>query len=441
MPNDAQKVATVGRRISDPADYQPLLAKIGDRQLVLIGEASHGTQEFYGIRADLTQWLIDHKGFRSVAVEADWPDALRVHRYVQGTSDDPDADTALSDFKRFPQWMWRNIVVVEFVEWLRKFNDTHPKSQAGFYGMDLYGLHASIAGVLRYLEKVDPAAALRARQRYACFDHFADPQTYGYAAGTGMAEKCENEAVAQLLELRRRAAEMINRDPPSRSGSSAEAEYFYAEQNARLIANAERYYRSMFRGRASSWNLRDEHMTGTIVSLLTHLNGGRTKIVVWAHNSHLGDARATDMSERGEWNVGQLVRERFGDDAFLIGFTTHHGSVTAASDWDAPAERKRVRPALPESYEKVFHETGIPQFWLDLRDKSTIAAVPERLLERAIGVIYRPETERWSHYFHADLTKQFDVIIHLDETRAVNPLERTPEWTSGEIPETYPSGV
>jgi erythromycin esterase-like protein len=236
--------------------------------------------------------------------------------------------------------------------------------------------------------------------------------------------------------MRRRGGEMLQHD-----GDRAQAEYFYAEQNARLIANAERYYRSMFRGRASSWNLRDEHMTGTIASLLIHLDGGRTKIVVWAHNSHLGDARATEMSERGEWNVGQLIREKFENDAFSIGFTTHHGTVTAANDWDMPAERKQVRGALPGSYEELFHDTGIPNFWLDLRDGVTKSAVPKRLLERAIGVIYRPDTERWSHYFHSRLTDQFDAVIHLDETTALDPLERTPEWNRGEPAETFPSGI
>ncbi|MFL6515009.1 MAG: erythromycin esterase family protein [Chthoniobacterales bacterium] len=436
MARHADKIAMVARRITGPADYEPLLETIGDRHLVLIGEASHGTHEFYHVRAELTKWLIEHKGFKSVAVEADWPDALRVHRYIQGTGNERDADEALCDFKRFPQWMWRNTVVVAFVEWLRQWNSAHPNARAGFYGMDLYGLHASIAGVLKYLDGVDPAAAKRARQRYGCFDHFADPQVYGYAAGTGMTEPCEGAAVDQLMELRHRAGEMLNKD-----GDRAEAEYFYAEQNARLIANAERYYRSMFRGRASSWNLRDEHMTGTIGSLLTHLNGGRAKIVVWAHNSHLGDARATEMSERGEWNVGQLVREKFGDDAFLIGFTTHHGAVTAANDWDEPADRKRVRPALADSYEEVFHDAGAPQFWLNLRDSATIDAVPDRLLERAIGVIYRPDTERWSHYFHSRLTEQFDAVIHIDETTALDPLERTPEWNTGEPAETFPSGI
>jgi erythromycin esterase-like protein len=294
-------------------------------------------------------------------VEADWPDALRVNRYVRGTGDDADANAALADFQRFPQWMWRNTVVLEFVEWLRRWNEGHAEAQVGFYGMDLYNLHGSISDVLRYLDEVDPAAARRARDRYACFEHFGDPQMYGYAANAGITESCEDGVVDQLLELRRRSTELVSGEEPG-----SEAELFYAEQNARLIANAERYYRAMFGGRASSWNLRDEHMAGTIRSLMAHLEGGRDKIVVWAHNSHLGDARATEMSERGELNVGQLVREKFGEDAFLIGFSTYDGSVTAARDWEHPAERRRVRAGLSGSYEELFHAAGIPSFWLNL---------------------------------------------------------------------------
>jgi erythromycin esterase-like protein len=436
---DATKlVAEIAHPISSESELEPLRHLAGERQVVLIGEASHGTHEFYQIRAELTKRLVTENGFRSIAVEADWPDALRVHRYAQGLNADADANAALGDFKRFPHWMWRNTVIADFVEWLREWNRAHPDSQTGFYGLDLYSLHSSIAEVLRYLDEVDPAAALRARQRYACFEDFGDPQLYGYAAGTGAAEPCEDEVVAQLMELRKRAGEIIRHD-----GQQAGAEFFYAEQNARLIANAERYYRSMFKGRASSWNLRDQHMAGTIQSLLTHLDSGRSKIVVWAHNSHLGDARATEMSERGELNVGQLMREKFGDDAFLLGFTTYTGTVTAADDWDKPAKRKQVRPGLRGSYEELFHATGVPRFWLDLRakDKGRNGILNGRLLERAIGVIYRPETERWSHYFEANLAEQFDAAIHLDETRALAPLERSGEWEKGELPETFPSGL
>jgi erythromycin esterase-like protein len=422
-------------------DYDALLELVGDARFVLLGEASHGTHEFYSERAAITKRLIAEKGFTVIAIEADWPDAYRVNRYTRGVSQDRSANEALSGFRRFPTWMWRNTVVVEFVEWLRRFNQhvDPKKAPAGFFGMDLYSLHSSIDAVLNYLERVDPDAAKRARHRYSCFDHLnRDPQEYGYAATVGAIESCEDEVVEQLVELRSQAAEFLSRD-----GEVAAEELFFAEQNARLVKNAEQYYRSMFRGRASSWNLRDRHMVETIEALVAHLNGSRhPKAIVWAHNSHLGDARATEMSQHGELNVGQLVCERFQEEAILIGFSTHHGSVTAASDWGEAAERKNVRPALHGSYEELFHQTGLSRFWIDLRnagDKVGVLHGPR--LERAIGVIYRPETERLSHYFHARLAKQFDAIIHIDETRAVEPLERTSIWDEGELPETYPFNV
>src|SRR5213080_4292509 len=365
---EAELVREVAQPFTGSAnDYDVLLDLIGDSRIVLLGEASHGTHEFYFERAAITKRLIAEKGFTLLAIEADWPDASRAHRYVRGTSADANANEALSGFRRFPAWMWRNTVVVEFVEWLRQFNkDVDSKrAPAGLYGMDLYSLHGSIAAVLNYLEKVDPEAAKRARLRYSCFDHFSrEPQEYGYAATVGAAESCENAVVEQLIEIQRKAAEFLSRD-----GAVAAEELFFAEQNARLVKNAEQYYRSMFRGRASSWNLRDRHMVETIEALVAHLNGSRQpKAIIWAHNSHLGDARATEMSQHGELNVGQLVRERFGSEAVLIGFSTNHGTVTAASDWGARAERKRVRPALQGSYEKLFHETGLDRFWIDLRD-------------------------------------------------------------------------
>jgi erythromycin esterase-like protein len=439
---DAELVREVAQPLTgSPNDYDPLLELIGDARIVPLGEASHGTHEFYFERAAITKRLIAEKGFTVLAIEADWPDASRVHRYVRGVSNDANANEALSGFRRFPTWMWRNMVVVEFVQWLREFNkDVDPKrAPAGFYGMDLYSLHASIDAVLGYLQKVDPSAAQRARLRYSCFDHFSrEPQEYGYAATVGATESCEDVVVEQLLELQRKAGEFLSRD-----GGVAAEEFFFAEQNARLVKNAEQYYRSMFRGRASSWNLRDRHMVETIEALVTHLDGSRQpKAIIWAHNSHVSDARATEMSQHGELNVGQLVRERFGEEAVLIGFSTHHGTVTAASDWGARAERKNVRPALGGSYEEIFHQTGLSRFWIDLRnvgDKVGVLYGPR--LERAIGVIYRPETERLSHYFHARLPKQFDAIIHIDETRAVEPLERTSIWDKGELPETYPFNV
>jgi erythromycin esterase-like protein len=440
LHNDAAVIRAAARPIMSDAAYDRLVEMAGEAQCVLIGEASHGTHEFYETRAQLTKRLIQEKGFRAVALEADWPDTFRVHRFVTRRGEDRNADEALGDFRRFPGWMWRNRVMLEFIEWLRAWN-VKRKVEAGFagvYGLDLYSMHTSIEAVLGYLDKMDPLSARRARHRYGCFDHFGeDPQHYGLATVAGGAESCENEVIAQLIELRRKYGELIGRD-----GHIGEEEFFSAEQNARLIMNAERYYRAMFHGRANSWNLRDEHMFETLTELFAHLDGGHAKVVVWAHNSHLGDARATAMSRRGELNVGQLVRERLGRDSFSIGFTTYSGTVTAASDWGEPTERKRVRPALAGSYEELFHAAGLPRFWFDLRERNeAVGLLREQRLERAIGVIYRPETERLSHYFEAQLPDQFDAVIHLDETSALEPLERSSEWEHGELPETYPSAL
>jgi erythromycin esterase-like protein len=407
-----------------PKDFDPLLDAIGDARLVLIGEASHGTHDFYRVRAEITKRLLAERSFGAVAIEGDWPDTWRVNRYVRGRGDDPDASEALAGFRRFPTWMWRNADVLDFVGWLRAYNQGKGEAAAGFYGLDLYSLHASMEAVLEYLEKVDPAAARRARERYACFDHFGeDVQAYGYRAGFGLTESCENDVVAQLVELRRRAADYAARD-----GRVAEDDYFQAEQNARLVRNAEAYYRSMFQGRVSSWNLRDTHMADTLDALVAHhaRQGRSPKVVVWAHNSHVGDARATQMGREGELNLGQLARERHPGEAFLVGFSTHTGTVTAATDWAAPAERKHVRPSLPGSYERLFHDTGRSRFLLLSPDE--VPAVQDPRLQRAIGVIYRPETERQSHYLEARVGRQFDAVLHYDVTRAVESLDEGRFW-------------
>ena len=423
-------------------DYDPLIGRIGEARFALLGEASHGTHEFYCERAEITKRLIAEKNFTAVAVEADWPDAYRLNRYVRGASDDVDAVEALADFRRFPTWMWRNTVVVEFVEWLRAHNDALPPGaeKVGFYGLDLYSLHASMKAVLQYLEKVDPEAAARARERYSCFDHVGeDTQAYGLMTRLNLSKSCEAQVVRQLVELQRRAADYTRRD-----GRLAQDELFYAEQNARLVKNAEAYYRSVFLEEVSSWNVRDRHMAETLDALVTYLDrkAGRAKIAVWEHNSHLGDARATEMGQRGELNVGQLTREKYGSEAVLVGFTTHHGTVTAASDWGKSAERKRVRPALAGSYEALFHAAGRDRFLLILNDSGAIMRqLRDPRLERAIGVIYRPENERQSHYFQARLAEQFDAVLHFDKTRAVQPLESTEEWEAGELPETFPFAV
>ncbi|OBG93768.1 hypothetical protein A5697_03825 [Mycobacterium sp. E3251] len=443
----AEVIARVA--IDAPAGVPPrdaLEELIGDARIVLIGESSHGTHEFYEARAEITKWLIEEKGFCAVAAEADWPDAYRVNRYVRGIGDDTSADEALSGFERFPAWMWRNTVVRDFVEWLRTRNRMHENNgqrQAGFYGLDLYSLHRSMQEVIGYLDKVDPKAAARARERYACFDHASadDGQAYGFSAAFGAGPSCEQEAIDQLVDIQRNELAYARRD-----GLLAEDELFYAHQNAQTVHNAEVYYRAMFSGRVTSWNLRDKHMAQTLEALLKHLDRHQdipsARIVVWAHNSHVGDARATEVWADGQLTLGQLVRQRHGDEARLIGFSTYTGTVTAASDWGGIAERKVVRPALNGSIEELLHETRRGEFLVSAHT-SPGAAEPLGAvrLGRAIGVIYRPETERQSHYFHVRPADQFDAMIHIDRTRALEPLEVTSLWIAGETPETYPSGL
>jgi erythromycin esterase-like protein/predicted phosphoribosyltransferase len=425
----------------DPRQYDTLIDGIADANVVLLGEATHGTHEFYRERAFITRRLIEAKGFAGVAVEADFPDVYRINRFVRGSGADDEAVDALGSFARFPTWMWRNADVLDFVGWLKAHNEKQPPDRrAGFYGLDLYSLRASMHAVLEYLDRVDPAEARRARQRYACFDQFGpEMQEYGYATAFGLERSCEREVVSQLVELHRRRLEYASRD-----GRVAADDFFYAEQNARLVRDAEEYYRTMFAGRAESWNLRDQHMSATLRDLLAFL--ARTqpdaKLVVWAHNSHLGDARATEMGEGGELNLGQLAREEYGDRAVLVGFTTYSGTVTAASEWDGPAHRQHVRPALANSWERLFHDAGLTRGLLPFRsDPELSGACSQPRLERAIGVLYLPESERRSHYFRAHIADQFDYVLHFDETRAVEPLERTSTWEAGEVAETYPTGL
>jgi erythromycin esterase-like protein len=420
-------------------EFDELLRRLGDARVVLLGEASHGTHEFYAARARITRRLVAERGFDAVAIEGDWPDAWRVNRFVRGTGTDTTANDALAGFRRFPTWMWRNTVVVDFVGWLREWNATRPAARrCGFYGLDLYSLDASMAAVLAYLDKEHPELAHRVRARYDCFGPFGgDSQAYGLMTGLGSAPSCEAGVVATLVDLQRRRLQLA-------PGDDREAA-FDAEQNAALVRDAERYYRTMYLSDVSSWNERDTHMAQTLQALERHLcePARAARIVVWAHNSHLGDARATEMGQaRGEHNLGQLVRARLGDEAFLLGFTTHDGSVTAAKDWDSDAEFKRVNPSRGDSIEGLLHATGLARFLLPLRDDARLArTLADPLLERAIGVIYRPDTERQSHYFHAQVARQFDALIHVDRSRALEPLERGQRWREAEAPETYPAGL
>jgi protein-L-isoaspartate(D-aspartate) O-methyltransferase len=409
------------------APVDALLTRVDDARLVLLGEASHGTSEFYRMRDRITRALITEKGFNIVAVEADWPDAARIDHYVRHAEYAPSEWTA---FARFPIWMWRNTDVRSFVDWLAAYNATiEPDKRVGFHGLDLYNMYSSIRAVLDYLDEVDPESARIARERYGCLTPWqSDPATYGHAALTGAYRTCENEVVRMLGDLLRHQSKYALHDGER---------FLDAVQNARLVANAERYYRVMYYGSRASWNLRDDHMFETLEDLMA-FRGTTGKAVVWAHNSHIGDAAATEMHSRGEHNLGHLCRKRFGREMVSIGFGTDHGTVAAASDWDGPMEIKAVRPSLPESYERLCHDTGTPAFLLNLRRDPVRHILAQPRMERAIGVIYRPETELASHYFQAELPWQFDEYIWFDETTAVAPLKT--EEISG-MPETYPFGV
>ena len=400
-------------------DYDALLEAIGDRPLVLLGEATHGTREFYRMRAEITLRLIREKAFDAVAVEADWPDAYRLNRYVRGEGGD-DAEDAFDDFQRFPTWMWRNEEVLRFIRQLRRINASRPpEGRVGFYGLDMYSLYRSSEAVIAYLEDVDQEQAERAREQYATLDHVRDAQRYGYEAASGMRPDARAVVHERLNELLRHAPAYLELD-----GRPAAEAFFFAERNAHVVKSAEAYYRAMFGGRAESWNLRDRHMVDTLFALQAYQRRQERpgRIVVWAHNSHLGDARATEMSRAGECNVGQLVRESVGkEQAFLVGFTTSTGTVTAAHDWGGAAESRKIRMALPESYEGLFRQSRLERFYLPLCGKAgEVLKAP--MLERAIGVLYRPETEYQSHYFIATLPEQFDAVFHLDETSAVEPM-------------------
>jgi erythromycin esterase-like protein len=425
-------LARNARPIEKPADYAELLAHAARAEFVLLGEGTHGTAEFYRERALLTRALIEQHQFQAIAVEADWPDAYRLNRFVAGSGSDANATEALADFERFPTWMWRNTEVRDFIAWLAAHNRTQG-DRVGFFGLDLYSMYRSIDAVLRYLDRVDPSAAQAAREHYACFDHFSrDTEHYARFAASGL-HSCERDVVRELEELRAHASRWREQHP-----EAPDDELFSAEQNARVVKNAEEYYRSLLGGRVLTWNLRDQHMLETLTSIgsLLERQGRPRKVVVWAHNSHLGDARATDMARAGELNLGQLVREHFPGKSYSVGFTTHAGTVTAASDWDLPGVPKALQPALPDSYEAAFHDFALPHFGL-LLDGHAEQALGRRL-ERAVGVVYRPDTERISHYFSANLALQFNAIIHVDTTRAVDPLDDDQPPHAEDAPETYP---
>ncbi|CAF3573475.1 unnamed protein product [Adineta steineri] len=443
------------------SDYDSILSAIGDAEIVMIGEASHGSHEFYSHRAEITKRLIQEKGFTIIACEADWPPAYRVNRWVKGISSSTikDANDALKDFTRFPSWMWRNTVVLDFISWLRDYNEQldEQKKKIGFFGLDLYSLQSSREEVINYLENNAPDLAKLARKNYRCFEKYSDEHEYGVCAGTNLSSSCEKEAIKVLTKMLERHAKLIAKD----NGNDTDIdECFYAMENAKIVREAEKYYRHMFESGQITWNIRDTHMCDCLQDLLKHYGPG-TKAIIWAHNSHVGDARETEKLRAHKINIGQLVRERFGiENTYSIGFTTYTGTVTAADNWDMDPDFKHVRASLHESIEFLLHDALIKnsnlsdngQYYLLFRSNNPSIEISKELhselykkrLERAIGVIYRPRTERQSHYLNANISTQFDCVIHIETTRALRPLEIHPSWAEAEkehVPDTFPMNV
>lgn len=435
MPENGlvERIREVQHPLRGAEDLDPLMERIGDARLVLLGEASHGTSEYYTWRHAISERLVREKGFSFIAVEGDWPDCYRVNRYVKGWEGSGEsAREVLHAFDRWPTWMWANEEVVALAEWMREWNGGRPEERrVGFYGLDVYSLWDSMDAVLKYLERVDPEAARRARRAYGCFDPYReDVQEYAMATAV-VPTTCENEVVSMLGELRRKAPEYRE---DGREG------YFDAEQNALVARNAELYYRTMVRGGSSSWNVRDTHMVETLERLMEH-HGPEAKAIVWEHNTHIGDARATNMARAGMVNVGQLARQRWGDDqVVLVGFSSHRGSVIAGEEWGAPMERMPVPPAREGSWEAALHEAGAEDRLLLTDDLAGVEAAMEAHGHRAIGVVYNPASEKWGNYVPTVMPLRYDALLYVDETRALRPLHMEPH-EEGEVPETYPTGI
>jgi len=433
-----EAIARIAHVVRGEPDLDSLLDLVGTARLVLIGGASHGSHELYDLRAALTRKLISQRRFAGVAVEGDWLDALRVDRYVRRQGDDETAYDALAAFERFPTWMWRNTEVAAFLEWLRMWNaHRNAGHRAGFYGLDLYSLHASIRAVLSFLDETDPVIAKAARERYSCFDHVSGAADHHDGqAPFGVAGTCEHEVVAQLVEVQRRHAARSGRMP---NGGG----WFHAMQNTHVLKDAEAYYRAMFGVRSVAWNLRDTHLADTLDLLAEHL-GRRCRpasLVVWAHNSHTGDARATAMGDRGEVSLGQLMRQRHPGEVALIGMTTHTGLVRCAHDWDEPAVEGRVPPSLPGSWEALFHTAGLSRFYVTAAALNRSVGERAERLHRTIGVMYRPEAEQRSHHYHTRLADQFDIVLHVDTTHAVTPLEAPPPMIERAVTHDLPEPI
>jgi erythromycin esterase-like protein len=428
----SQQIARIASPLYRQTDLDALLEQIGDARYVLLGEASHGTSEYYEWRAAISQRLIREKGFSFIAVEGDWPDCYRVNRYVKGFLDGgSDAREVLEAFVRWPTWMWANEEIVKLAEWLKRHNTLLSDGQkVGFYGLDVYSLWDSLYSILGYLRKSDPSLLPAAHRALRCFQPYGE-DVQQYARATALVpDSCEDEVVVLLKEMRA---------TQPRYCADGREELFFAEQNAFVVKNAEAYYRSMVRGGPESWNIRDRHMTETLERLMRH-HGPDAKAIVWEHNTHIGDARYTDMSAEGMSNVGQLVRQRHAQEGvFLVGFGSYRGTVIAAKDWEAPMERMRVPPAREGSWEDVLHRAGAGNklIWLEECRQDELFNVPRG--HRAIGVVYHPEYEHLGNYVPTVLPRRYDAFCYIDHSEALHPLHLHPALQK--IPETFPWGV
>lgn len=427
-------------------DYDDIISAAKDKIFVMIGCTTHGTKEFYRTRAEITGRLIQDMHFDALAIESDWQGALRINNFTQSLINES-AEDALSGFNQFPTWLWRNNEIINFIEWLRIYNTTYRKPEkdndapVNTYGIDIYGMKATLNALLNYLNQVDSVAAKRARRRFKCLENFINPLTSeGPLPEFDLNDSCAHDAAMQLFELRRKADEYIKKEYPD-----AENAYFHAKQNANILCHAEEYYRSIMHGDPDSWNIRNRHMFETLEDLAHHLGtrlGRPPRIAVWAHNAHIGNARATEMNKRGELNVGQLIEDKYKDKSLLIGITGSCGTVLAADNWDEPGRVKKMNRPLPGSYEELFYGLKNRGFVLDLRDNNAaVAGLVVPRLQRSIGVIYKPETERYSHYLEVCLPEQFNFLLHFDETTAIKPLDTQTRKHYAEYGETYPSGL
>lgn len=422
---------------NDSSSYHSFIERLGEAQLILMGGSTHGTYEFYKIRSEITKALIKEKGFNAIAIEADWPDVYNLNLYVKNQKPEMDDYAALKTFETFPSWMWCNDVILDFIRWLRAHNDKIQDSQnkLGIFGLDLYSLHTSMKLVIEYLEKIDPTAAEQAKERYQCMEQYSEePTTYSYAVAAGLVPDCKDEVYTQLIEILKMEIQTL-RDP-----DASQEELLFLIQNAKVVANAEAYYRSLFSGPEITWNLRSKHMMDTLETLRVfhqRLSGRPPKIIVWAHNVHIGDARATHMAQKNKISMGQLARDHYGEKCYLLGFSSYEGTVTASSKWGGDTEVKKLQPAAEGSYEYLFHQLNTPSFVLYLEENIPLI---QPALQRSIGVIYKPETESVSHYHYAHLPQQFNAIIHVDSTTAVKPLNMKKHWGIGEFPDTFPTG-